>query len=150
MSPSLSLTPHISQAPEGIHTVCRRFPRLKIVTSEIDAGINDHYRVVPGMGEFGDRYFGTDADDDDDDDPEEGDDRIVVREGGGPPEQRSSSETSVNSNNGALAGLSLQGSSDKGEVRGKDKDKDRDKDKEGLPPLPAGKNLVSRQRSSLR
>jgi len=48
------------QAPEGIHAVCKKFPLLKIVTSEIDAGLNDEYRVVPGMGEFGDRYFGTD------------------------------------------------------------------------------------------
>lgn len=48
------------QAPEGIHTVCKRFPLLKVVTSEIDAGLNEVFRVVPGMGEFGDRYFGTD------------------------------------------------------------------------------------------
>ncbi|GJX45519.1 uridine kinase-like protein 5 [Tanacetum coccineum] len=46
-------------APEGIHAVCRQYPRLKIVTSEIDAGLNEHSRVIPGMGEFGDRYFGT-------------------------------------------------------------------------------------------
>ena len=39
--------------------VCKRFPSLKIVTSEIDSGLNDDFRVVPGMGEFGDRYFGT-------------------------------------------------------------------------------------------
>ena len=36
---------------------------LKIVTSEIDSTINEQYLVVPGMGEFGDRYFGTDEDD---------------------------------------------------------------------------------------
>ncbi|KVI02504.1 Phosphoribulokinase/uridine kinase, partial [Cynara cardunculus var. scolymus] len=47
------------QAPEGIHAVCRQYPRLKIVTSEIDSGLNEHSRVIPGMGEFGDRYFGT-------------------------------------------------------------------------------------------
>nr|XP_043639650.1 uridine kinase-like protein 5 [Erigeron canadensis] len=46
-------------APEGIHAVCKQFPRLKIVTSEIDTGLNEHSRVIPGMGEFGDRYFGT-------------------------------------------------------------------------------------------
>ncbi|XP_076885132.1 uridine kinase-like protein 5 [Bidens hawaiensis] len=46
-------------APEGIHAVYRQYPRLKIVTSEIDAGLNEHSRVIPGMGEFGDRYFGT-------------------------------------------------------------------------------------------
>ncbi|KAG0563359.1 hypothetical protein M758_8G023500 [Ceratodon purpureus] len=53
---------NLISAPEGIHTVCKRFPLLKIVTSEIDAGLNEVYRVVPGMGEFGDRYFGTDDD----------------------------------------------------------------------------------------
>ncbi|KAK3012811.1 hypothetical protein RJ639_010403 [Escallonia herrerae] len=47
-------------APEGIHAVCKKFPRLKIVTSEIDISLNKNSRVVPGMGEFGDRYFGTD------------------------------------------------------------------------------------------
>ncbi|KAK2968124.1 hypothetical protein RJ640_028029 [Escallonia rubra] len=47
-------------APEGIHAVCKKFPRLKIVTSEIDLSLNKNSRVVPGMGEFGDRYFGTD------------------------------------------------------------------------------------------
>ncbi|KAK6934648.1 hypothetical protein RJ641_034803 [Dillenia turbinata] len=51
------------QAPQGIHVVCRRYPRIKIVTSEIEIGLNDDFRVIPGMGEFGDRYFGTDDDD---------------------------------------------------------------------------------------
>lgn len=50
------------QAPQGIHAVCKKFPKLKIVTSEIDASIDEHARVIPGMGEFGDRYFGTDKD----------------------------------------------------------------------------------------
>ncbi|KAL4192526.1 hypothetical protein AMTRI_Chr06g172430 [Amborella trichopoda] len=51
---------NLISAPEGIHTVCKRFPSLKIVTSEIDVALNEEYRVIPGMGEFGDRYFGTD------------------------------------------------------------------------------------------
>lgn len=53
---------NLISAPEGINAVCKRFPLLKIVTSEIDAALNEEYRVVPGMGEFGDRYFGTDDD----------------------------------------------------------------------------------------
>ncbi|KAK9037302.1 hypothetical protein V6N11_022218 [Hibiscus sabdariffa] len=51
---------NLISAPEGIHAVCRKFPRLKIVTSEIDSSLDKNYRVIPGMGEFGDRYFGTD------------------------------------------------------------------------------------------
>ncbi|RRT48288.1 hypothetical protein BHE74_00045208 [Ensete ventricosum] len=48
------------QAPEGIHCVCKRFPSVKIITSEIDVALNEDFRVIPGLGEFGDRYFGTD------------------------------------------------------------------------------------------
>ncbi|KAF3327700.1 Uridine kinase-like 3 isoform 3 [Carex littledalei] len=51
---------NLISAPEGIHAVCKRFPAVKIVTSEIDGGLNEEYRVIPGLGEFGDRYFGTD------------------------------------------------------------------------------------------
>lgn len=51
---------NLISAPEGIHCVYKRFPSLKIVTSEIDDTLNDEFRVVPGLGEFGDRYFGTD------------------------------------------------------------------------------------------
>ncbi|XP_027334363.1 uridine kinase-like protein 1, chloroplastic isoform X2 [Abrus precatorius] len=51
---------NLISAPEGIHCVCKRFPHLKIVTSEIEEGLNDQFRVIPGLGEFGDRYFGTD------------------------------------------------------------------------------------------
>ncbi|KAJ6860553.1 uridine kinase-like protein 5 [Populus alba x Populus x berolinensis] len=46
-------------APQGIHVVCKKFPKLKIVTSEIDVTLDEDLRVIPGMGEFGDRYFGT-------------------------------------------------------------------------------------------
>ncbi|KDP32623.1 hypothetical protein JCGZ_13173 [Jatropha curcas] len=54
---------NLISAPQGVHVVCKRFPRIKIVTSEIEIGLNEDYRVIPGMGEFGDRYFGTDDDD---------------------------------------------------------------------------------------
>ncbi|KAL8129182.1 hypothetical protein V2J09_018337 [Rumex salicifolius] len=50
----------IFHAPQGVHAVCKAFPRVKIVTFEIDIGLNKEFRVVPGMGEFDDRYFGTD------------------------------------------------------------------------------------------
>ncbi|KAG8365180.1 hypothetical protein BUALT_Bualt18G0077500 [Buddleja alternifolia] len=53
---------NLISAPQGVHVVCRRFPQVKIVTSEIEIGVNKDYHVVPGMGEFGDRYFGTEDD----------------------------------------------------------------------------------------
>jgi uridine kinase len=47
-------------APEGIHRVCGAYPRLKLVTSEIDSGVDPGSgAVTPGIGEFGDRYFST-------------------------------------------------------------------------------------------
>ncbi|KAK7276996.1 hypothetical protein RIF29_18145 [Crotalaria pallida] len=55
---------NLISAPQGLHMVCKSFPRIKIVTSEIEIGLNEDFRVIPGMGEFGDRYFGTDDDDD--------------------------------------------------------------------------------------
>lgn len=54
---------NLISAPQGVHVVCKSFPRIKIVTSEIEMGLNNDFRVIPGMGEFGDRYFGTDDDD---------------------------------------------------------------------------------------
>lgn len=48
---------NLISAPEGIHRICKQFPRLKLITSEIDEAVNDEYQVVPGVGEFGDRYF---------------------------------------------------------------------------------------------
>ncbi|KAL8147647.1 uridine kinase-like protein 4 [Apium graveolens] len=51
---------NLISAPQGVHVVCKHFPRIKIVTSEIETGLNKEFRVIPGMGEFGDRYFGTD------------------------------------------------------------------------------------------
>ncbi|KAL6954985.1 Uridine kinase-like protein 3 [Sarracenia purpurea var. burkii] len=54
---------NLISAPQGVHVVSKYFPRIKIVTSEIEIGLNEDFRVIPGMGEFGDRYFGTDDDD---------------------------------------------------------------------------------------
>jgi uridine kinase len=47
----------IIAAPEGIHRVCTAFPCVKVITSEVDAHIDANFQVVPGVGEFGDRYF---------------------------------------------------------------------------------------------
>ena len=44
---------------QGVHHLCTRYPRMKIITSEVDAGLSDDNKVIPGVGEFGDRYFGT-------------------------------------------------------------------------------------------
>lgn len=47
--------------PEGIAAVCQRHPRVRIVTAAIDERLNDDAYMVPGVGDFGDRFFGTDG-----------------------------------------------------------------------------------------
>ncbi|MFI5792025.1 uracil phosphoribosyltransferase [Streptomyces sp. NPDC051677] len=46
--------------PEGITAVCERYPGVRIVTSAIEERLNENAYMVPGIGDFGDRYFGTD------------------------------------------------------------------------------------------
>jgi len=46
-------------APRGIHRVCARFPKLQVITSEIDSETAEDGSIRPGVGDFGDRYFGT-------------------------------------------------------------------------------------------
>ncbi|PNW72116.1 hypothetical protein CHLRE_16g681850v5 [Chlamydomonas reinhardtii] len=47
----------IIAAPPGIHRVCQTYPQVKVITSEIDTGVDENWCVVPGVGEFGDRYY---------------------------------------------------------------------------------------------
>ncbi|XP_076181006.1 uridine-cytidine kinase-like 1 isoform X1 [Ptiloglossa arizonensis] len=46
-------------AEPGVHSIAYAFPRVKIVTSALDPMINEKFYVLPGIGNFGDRYFGT-------------------------------------------------------------------------------------------
>ncbi|XP_024937099.1 uridine-cytidine kinase-like 1 isoform X2 [Cephus cinctus] len=46
-------------AESGVHTIAYAFPQVKIVTSALDPEINERFYVLPGIGNFGDRYFGT-------------------------------------------------------------------------------------------
>lgn len=48
-------------APEGIAAVRRRHPELPIVTSSVEQRLNQDAYMIPGIGDFGDRYFGTDG-----------------------------------------------------------------------------------------
>ncbi|XP_036862475.1 uridine-cytidine kinase-like 1 isoform X11 [Manis javanica] len=48
-------------AEMGVHSVAYAFPRVRIITTAVDKQVNDLFRIIPGIGNFGDRYFGTDA-----------------------------------------------------------------------------------------
>ncbi|XP_053705886.1 uridine-cytidine kinase-like 1 isoform X3 [Synchiropus splendidus] len=60
-------------AEMGVHSVAYAFPQVKIITTAVDKKVNDLFHIIPGIGNFGDRYFGTDAppdwSDDDMDEP---------------------------------------------------------------------------------
>ncbi len=46
-------------APEGIQTFQRAHPDVQIWTAAIDSHLNDHGYIIPGLGDAGDRMFGT-------------------------------------------------------------------------------------------
>jgi uracil phosphoribosyltransferase len=46
-------------APEGIDYVRARHPDVTIYTAAIDRELNDHGYIMPGLGDAGDRLFGT-------------------------------------------------------------------------------------------
>ena len=46
-------------AESGVHTIAYAFPKVNIVTTAVDPEINEKFHVLPGIGNFGDRYFGT-------------------------------------------------------------------------------------------
>jgi uracil phosphoribosyltransferase len=49
----------IVAAPEGIALVEQHHPGVHIYTPVVDDGLNDHKFIVPGLGDFGDRLYGT-------------------------------------------------------------------------------------------
>ncbi|RIE06253.1 uracil phosphoribosyltransferase [Candidatus Cryosericum terrychapinii] len=46
-------------APEGIEVLQREHPDVKIVTLEIDRRLNENGYILPGLGDAGDRIYGT-------------------------------------------------------------------------------------------
>jgi uracil phosphoribosyltransferase len=46
-------------APEGIRRLTEEHPSLDVVTAAVDERLNDQAYIVPGLGDFGDRLFGT-------------------------------------------------------------------------------------------
>jgi uracil phosphoribosyltransferase len=49
----------IIAAPEGIERLTSAHPDVRIVVAGIDRGLNDKGFIVPGLGDAGDRLFGT-------------------------------------------------------------------------------------------
>jgi uracil phosphoribosyltransferase len=49
----------IVAAPEGVATVQQRHPEVTVYAPVVDRGLNEHKFIVPGLGDFGDRLYGT-------------------------------------------------------------------------------------------
>jgi uracil phosphoribosyltransferase len=47
-------------APEGLERILKKYPDVSIITAAVDEKLNDDAFIVPGLGDAGDRYFGTD------------------------------------------------------------------------------------------
>ena len=46
-------------APEGVKVLEGRHPEVDVYTAALDERLNDRAYIVPGLGDFGDRLFGT-------------------------------------------------------------------------------------------
>jgi len=46
-------------APEGVKLIRDEFPQVKIFAAALDDHLNEIKYIVPGIGDYGDRYFGT-------------------------------------------------------------------------------------------
>lgn len=49
----------VISSPEGVERLTKDHPDVRIVTAAHDRGLNDRKYILPGLGDFGDRLFGT-------------------------------------------------------------------------------------------
>ena len=47
-------------APEGVEVLKKECPNVDVIVAAVDDSLNDSKFIVPGLGDFGDRYYGTD------------------------------------------------------------------------------------------
>ncbi|UPA28539.1 MAG: uracil phosphoribosyltransferase [Verrucomicrobiota bacterium] len=46
-------------APEGVEHLMKNFPSSQLYAAALDQGLNEQNFIVPGLGDFGDRFYGT-------------------------------------------------------------------------------------------
>ena len=49
----------ILAAPEGMHALRNAYEDIQIYAASLDDGLNEDAYIVPGLGDAGDRIFGT-------------------------------------------------------------------------------------------
>ncbi len=50
---------NVVACPEGLEALFQAFPNVKVFTGAVDASLNADRYIVPGLGDFGDRFYGT-------------------------------------------------------------------------------------------
>jgi uracil phosphoribosyltransferase len=50
---------HLVAAPEGVRVLAERHPTIPIFVAALDSHLNENAYIVPGLGDAGDRLFGT-------------------------------------------------------------------------------------------
>ncbi|KAK4203666.1 putative uracil phosphoribosyltransferase [Triangularia verruculosa] len=48
---------NVLASPEGIKTFASKFPQSRVVTAFVDEGLDEKNYIIPGLGDFGDRYY---------------------------------------------------------------------------------------------
>jgi uracil phosphoribosyltransferase len=59
VNPSNIVFANMICAPEGLKIMAETYPMVKIVTVCVDESLNEDKYIVPGLGDYGDRYFNT-------------------------------------------------------------------------------------------
>ncbi len=49
----------VVSAPPGVAVMEERHPDVRIITASLDRGLNENFYIEPGLGDMGDRLFGT-------------------------------------------------------------------------------------------
>ena len=50
---------NVVSCPEGLKNLAEKTPGVRILTGAVDEGLNETKFIVPGLGDYGDRYYGT-------------------------------------------------------------------------------------------
>ena len=55
----MAMMMNLIAAPEGINRVMKEHPDVDVFVAAVDEKLNEHGYIVPGLGDAGDRLFGT-------------------------------------------------------------------------------------------
>ena len=50
---------NLISCPEGLRNLDEAYPKVKVLTCTVDRELNENKFIVPGLGDYGDRYYGT-------------------------------------------------------------------------------------------